>query len=277
MLETIEIPARRSVFAALSSEFVLRAPFDTHRSFGTNSRNTPSEWLARMEYPKSDYKEYPKTLPPDDLWGQVRRTVYGKPVSDDQIQMIVDSIRSGLALTGEDRLLELGCGNGALSQFLFDGCSEFVGVDFSDYLISVAQRKFQRAGFAFVAGDAMAYLSAESLPARFTKALCYAMLSYLSDDQAEALLTGLSNRFTGITTVFLGNLPDRDRAHLFFPDGKDFSRELDDPASQIGKWRSPAQLEALAARSGWRIRIELMPEDFYQAHYRYNAVLERAR
>ncbi len=230
-----------------------------------------------MEYPKSDYKEYPKTLPPDDLWGQVRRTVYGKPVSDEQIQMIGDSIRTGLALNGDDRLLELGCGNGALSHFLFDGCSEFVGVDFSDYLISVAQRKFQRAGFSFVAGDALAYLDAEDRPERFSKALCYAMLSYLSDEQAQALLTSLFDRFTGITTVFLGNLPDRDRAHLFFHDGKDFGAELDDSASQIGKWRSPAQLAALAAQCGWRTRVELMPENFYQAHYRYNAVLERAR
>jgi 2-polyprenyl-3-methyl-5-hydroxy-6-metoxy-1,4-benzoquinol methylase len=230
-----------------------------------------------MEYPKSDYKEYPKLLPPDDLWGQVRRTVYGKPVSDEQIQMIVDSIRAGLALNGDDRLLELGCGNGALSHFLFDGCVEYLGVDFSDYLISVAQRKFQRPGFAFTANDAIAYLRAETDPSRFNKALCYAMLSYFPDEQAQVLLTELAVRFTGITTLFIGNLPDRELAYRFFPEGKDFSAELDDPASQIGQWRSPAQLEALAARVGWTTRIERMPDAFYQSHYRYNAVLERAR
>jgi cyclopropane fatty-acyl-phospholipid synthase-like methyltransferase len=230
-----------------------------------------------MEYPKSDYKEYPKLLPPDDLWGQVRRTVYGKPVSDEQIQLIVDSIRAGLALSGDDRLLELGCGNGALSHFLFDGCVEFLGVDFSDYLVSVAQRKFQRPGFTFIADDAIAYLRAEGEPARFNKVLCYAMLSYLADEQAEVVLSELSTRFSGVTTLFLGNLPDRELAHRFFPEGKDFSAELDDPASQIGQWRSPAQLEALASRAGWSVRIERMPDAFYQSHYRYNAVLERAR
>jgi cyclopropane fatty-acyl-phospholipid synthase-like methyltransferase len=230
-----------------------------------------------MEYPKSDYKEYPKLLPPDDLWGQVRRTVYGKPVSDEQIQMIVDSIRTGLALSGDDRLLELGCGNGALSHFLFDGCIEFLGVDFSEYLISVAQRKFQRPGFDFISDDAIHYLCTEAGPARFNKALCYAMLSYLSDRQAEAVLAELASRFTSIATLFLGNLPDRDLAHRFFPKGKDFSDELDDPSSQIGQWRSPDQLRALAARAGWTVRIERMPDAFYQSHYRYNAVLERAR
>jgi len=40
--------------------------------------------MAATRYPKFDYKEYPKTLDPDDVWGQVRRTVNGKPVSEDQ-------------------------------------------------------------------------------------------------------------------------------------------------------------------------------------------------
>lgn len=229
-----------------------------------------------MEYPKSDYKEYPKTLPPDDLWGQVRRTVYGKPISDDQIRLIVDSMRAGLALDGSEHLLELGCGNGALSHFLFDGCAEYLGVDFSEYLISVAQREFQRPGFSFIVDNVCSYLRSEPEPARFTKAVCFAVLSYLNDDEAGAVLSELATRFTSITTVFLGNLPDRDRAHLFFPADKDFRAELDDPASQIGKWRSPAQLEALAAKSGWLTHVSFMPESFYQAHYRYNAVLKRA-
>ncbi|RKP45603.1 class I SAM-dependent methyltransferase [Trinickia fusca] len=230
-----------------------------------------------MDYPKSDYKEYPKTVPPDDLWAQVRRTVYGKPVSDEQIQLIVDSMRAGLALNGREHLLELGCGNGALSNFLFDGCAEYFGVDFSEYLISVAQRKFQRPGFSFAVGDVGEFLHSEADPTRFTKVLCYAVLSYLNDEQAATVLGELATRFSNVTTVFLGNLPDRDRAHLFFPEGKDYHLELDDPASQIGQWRSPEQISALAARSGWRTRIERMPDTFYQAHYRYNVVLERAR
>ena len=39
-----------------------------------------------MNFPKWDYKEYPKTLPPDDFWGQVRRTVMGKPISESEIK-----------------------------------------------------------------------------------------------------------------------------------------------------------------------------------------------
>ena len=75
-----------------------------------------------MIYPKSDYfhKEYPKTLDPDDLWGQVRRTVNGKPVSDAQIALIVAAIRDGLQFSKEDVVLDLACGNGALSSYFFE-------------------------------------------------------------------------------------------------------------------------------------------------------------
>ena len=37
------------------------------------------------------YKEHPKTCDPEDFWGQVKRTVNGKPIPQAQIDMIVES------------------------------------------------------------------------------------------------------------------------------------------------------------------------------------------
>src|SRR5690348_1022007 len=107
------------------------------------------------QYPKWDYKEYPKTLPADDLWGQVRRTVYGKPVPEDQIQMIVEAIVTGLELRlPAIGLLDIGCGNGALAARLFPYCERCVGVDSSEYLIAVANTRFASARHSFICQDA---------------------------------------------------------------------------------------------------------------------------
>jgi SAM-dependent methyltransferase len=95
-----------------------------------------------MNFPKSDYKEYPKTLAPDDFWGQVRRTVHGKPITENQIQLIVEAIKNGLDFQKNDCLLDIACGNGALSRRLFHDINEFLGVDNSEYLISVAIANF---------------------------------------------------------------------------------------------------------------------------------------
>ena len=88
----------------------------------TDKPESPADW------PKSDYKHYPKTLAPDDLWGQVRRTIHGKPVSEEQIAMIVAAIRERLALAPDDVLLDLACGNGALGSYLVDACASMFGV-----------------------------------------------------------------------------------------------------------------------------------------------------
>ena len=93
-------------------------------------------------YQKFDYDENARTRAADDFWGQVKRTVHGVPVSDEQIKMIVDTIRSALDLKPDDTLLDIACGNGALSHLLFDSCSGCLGVDLSEHLISVAKANF---------------------------------------------------------------------------------------------------------------------------------------
>lgn len=225
---------------------------------------------------ESDFKEYPKTLPAKDYWGQVKRTVNGQPVSEEQIEMIVRAICANLALEhdGKDVLLDLGCGNGALSQLLFDRVSAFFGVDYSEFLISVAQRDFQKSpAFRFAVGDVMAYLQSEQEPERFTKVLCYGCFSYFP--AAEAVLTTLNQRFPQVSHVFIGNLPDKERAHLFYRNGLPGAEEMADHGSKIGIWRTQEEFKALATRSGWEAHIHIMPKEFYASHYRYDVTLLR--
>ena len=232
-----------------------------------------------MIYPKSDYKEYPKTLDPDDLWGQVRRTVNGKPVSEAQIALIVAAIRDGLQFSKEDIVLDLACGNGALSSYFFADCCSLHGVDFSPYLIEVATKRFQVPGKStFMVDDAVHYVQKEPDADRFTKALCYGSFAFFTEADAQQVLRGLRNRFVNVTRLFIGNVPDRDRAHLFYPPGTDYTSELKDHAAQIGIWRSKAEFHALAAEEGWELTPSLTPPEYYAAHYRFDALLTpRAR
>jgi SAM-dependent methyltransferase len=222
------------------------------------------------------HKEYPKTCGSNDFWGQVKRTVNGKPVSEDQIDMIINAVRNGLSLRNEDILLDIGCGNGALSSYFFNDCSGFLGIDFSDYLISVAKTNFENLPrFAFEKSDAASYVDNESEPFRFTKALCYGCFAYLTFADAEHVLRLLSERFLNIKTLYIGNLPDKERAHLFYPDGTDYSSLLYDNASPIGIWRSKEDMSELAFASHWDVRFNTMPANFYSSHYRYDAILSK--
>jgi SAM-dependent methyltransferase len=226
---------------------------------------------------ESDFKLYPASLDPKDYWGQVKRTINGAPVSEEQIEMIVRAINHGLALTdqGSDTLIDIGCGNGALSNLLFGNLSAFLGIDYSDYLISIAKSDFELLpNFQFKTEDSLGYVLSETEPLRFNKALCYGCFSYFSE--AENFLRGLHDRFTNIERVFIGNLPDRDRANIFYRDGLPSTHELEDYNSKIGVWRSQSEFEALARRANWSCQFRKMPENFYASHYRYDVILTRS-
>lgn len=225
---------------------------------------------------KSDYKYYPRTLAADDFWGQVRRTVNGEPVGDEQISMITGAILRGLQLESDDVLLDLACGNGALSSRLYEHCAALLGVDFSEFLISVAENNFQQLPrYVYQCDDAAHYVETEPEPERFTKALCYGSFSFFPPESSETVLTQLRERFVNVERIFVGNLPDRDLAHLFYRQGVPEQALLDDHTEQIGTWRSRREFTELARLCGWNASFSTMPVEFF-SDYRYDVVLTPA-
>jgi len=77
-----------------------------------------SERLSRS-YP-ANYDAHARSVPADAYWAQVRRTINGEPIDGAQIALIVKAITAGLSLKQGDSVVDLGCGNGALSSYLFD-------------------------------------------------------------------------------------------------------------------------------------------------------------
>lgn len=222
------------------------------------------------------FKHHPETCDPDDYWGQVKRTVNGKPVSPDQIALIVDSIGNGLQLEADDTLLDLCCGNGALTSHLFARCAGGLGVDYSAFLIEVANRRFTRNGSErYLLSDALDYVLNGDGPDAFTKVLCYGAFPYFGPDAARSMLQALNRRFERVSHIYLGQLPDKSRMDRFFTDRAPAPGEADDPGSLLGIWRTPEELAALAEDAGWIVRPVHQPDQFFASHYRFDAVLSR--
>ncbi len=228
-----------------------------------------------QSYPIFDHDAHARTRNAKDFWGQIRRTVNGEPVSNDQIALIVKTIQEALDLNKSDFLLDIACGNGALSQLLFTSCSRYLGVDLSEYLISVARDNFEkRPDYEFQNYDVAEYLEQEDEPERFSKVLCYGSFSYFSSENATNLLRSLSMDFANVECVFIGNLPDKEKAAEFYKREPNMA-ELSDCLSQIGIWRTRDEFHELASNTGWKLNLTKMPSDFYSSHYRYDALLYR--
>lgn len=211
---------------------------------------------------------------PEDFWGQIGRSVRGVAVPEDQIRLLVDAVVDGLNLSADDLLLDLCCGNGALSARCFERCRGGVGVDFSDYLIGVAKKHFEKPPQQkYVLADAMEFVHSSVDCRRFTKTLCYGSFAYLSRDSARDLLATVRHRFVHVGRFFVGNLPDKGMLHDFFDPGAYVPGIEDESESPIGIWRTVQEFSDLAASTGWRVDFRRMPANYYAAHYRYDAVL----
>jgi len=220
------------------------------------------------------YKEHPKTCDPDDYWGQVKRTINGKPVTQDQIDMIVAAVCDGVDLARDDFLLDLCCGNGALTSYFFQRCAGGVGVDFSEFLVDIAKQRFsKRPSEEYLLRDALDYVKHCDRPERFTKAVCYGAFMFFPADSAAELLVVLRRRFTSLASLFIGNLPDKGRIADFFHDGEYRDGIEDDAASPTGIWRTADEFVRISEAAGWSASIRRMPPSFYAAHYRFDAVL----
>lgn len=219
---------------------------------------------------------YPVTKRSDDFWRQVKRTVNGIPVSQEQIDMIVVAVRNALSFSLDDVLLDLGCGNGALSSYFFDNVHQLHGVDISEYLIGIAKEYFEDLPcFSFKKEDIVSFVENTVDTKKFTKCLFYGVFPYLSHKDARVVLDSLARRFHNLQTIFIGNLPDREKTQFFYYKGIDFSLDLDNNNSPIGIWRSKKDFVQLAHKAGWQAEIHTINKDYYAAHYRYDMVLER--
>ncbi len=184
-----EVPAPYAFIPSLSILDVLmwRRPADAVAHIRDRSRDPGALGAAGVrgggasaEYPKWDYQEYPKTLARDDFWGQSWRTIMGRRITEAEVAILVSHIRDTLRLRPEDVLLDLGCGNGALSARLFDSCAAYAGVDRSAYLIEIAKAYFEQPPeYVFFEGDVTGFAASVERPERYTKILCFAVVQYL--------------------------------------------------------------------------------------------------
>ena len=190
--------------------------------------------------------------------------------------MIVKAVVKGLDLKPEDTLLDLCCGNGALSTLLFNHCNGGIGIDFSEYLISIANKYFAKKSNKekYLLGDVVAFCENPIESDIFTKAVCYGSFSYIEHERAEKLLCLLINNFKNLKYFYIGNCPDRELLYEFSKDHNFLNGTEDNPASPIGIWRTQETFKSLAQNCGWRVSFRKMPPSFYASHYRYDVILK---
>lgn len=227
-----------------------------------------------MTDPRLAYDRHARSLPEQAFWEQVKRTIGGKPVTEEQIALIVDQCRGLLDFRSDESFLDLCCGNGALTARVFEGARGGVGVDISTRLIDVARGHFARPGFRYEVADVVEWAETAEIPDPAPSvALLYGSINYLSPAEVARLLGALRLRFTSLRRLVIGNVADRDRMNAFYTE-KTYEPGIENrPDSAIGYWWRQGDFSDTASEAGWKTEVHRMPPGFFSAHYRYDLCL----
>jgi len=221
------------------------------------------------------HKEYPKQFARDEFWLQIKRTVNGRQVSENDIEMIVERICRQLILNSTEHLLDLGCGNAALSSRMFNLLGKYTGVDFSEYLLSVANEYFKpNENITYHKSDIYDFILNEKNPSLYNKILCYGVISYLPSDKVICLLGDIRDRFQNVERIYLGNIPNRKKAEEFYSKRDVGEYNLDAHDSSIGFWWDPDDMAEQVLAIGFDPEISYMPSSFYASEYRFDLTLK---
>lgn len=224
----------------------------------------------------------------EDALKQVGKTRMGVPVGPEQLDLILEAIADALALETTDHVVDLGCGNGIVSERIASQVESVLGVDVSPQLVNDAQSFRATESLQFVLGDFTdKRLLSEWPGARETgvtwKWYAYEVIQHLSPLELKTFLTTVATKVRSEKTgppkslqLFLGSIPDRTRIHDFYdtPERWNFyKRNLAAGKEQIGTWWTPEELHSLAAEVGFGCQILPQKTALYTSHYRFHALL----
>ncbi|MCC9608442.1 methyltransferase domain-containing protein [Blastopirellula sp. JC732] len=221
---------------------------------------------------------YPNRFGDGNLLRQVGKTVKGVPISESQLQSLVQDVIGKLDLQKDDFLLDLCCGNGLLTKELAARCGGAVGVDFSKPMLESANEVNSGSNIEYLLMDAR---NIESLTTRFggrfTKVMMYEALAYFDEDDVANLLRSLKPLMSDDARILFASVLDSDLKWRFFNTwGRRWNYLVNirmrgrDPG--IGKWWVRRDLARICEKAGFD--AQFIPQDaaLHTSHYRVDVV-----
>lgn len=229
-------------------------------------RNWEKFWTA---------KTHTSTESESDLLVQVGKTRFGVPVPQEQVQILSSHILKNIALTTEDRVLDLGCGNGILSKELSVSCRHVTGVDFSGNLLKTATQKSSSSNIDYVKADLAKLGSVGFENGPYSAAFCSEVIQNLDEEMFLEMLKGLHTHRHGEMRLLISGIPDLDRIRNFYDTDERWSWYLSkilEGGDHIGRWWTKQQVLSIIEKSGFIGRVIAQPNTLYTAHYRFDVL-----
>ncbi|MDP5171535.1 MAG: class I SAM-dependent methyltransferase [Bacteroidia bacterium] len=207
---------------------------------------------------------------------QVARVRSQGDFEQEDIEKLAGHLAHLLDLQPGDRLLDLCCGNGLLTQRLATRCADITGVDLAPAMIQTAKAQFSAPNISYLVGNVVEVDRLVNGP--FDKILLHFSFQYLERKEGEQALAAMSKLLTPTGRIVLGDVPERERLVNFYRNPLIRARyKLDRLRGKdnMGKFWSTAELQQAIAPLGLQLNRKAQPEGFPYAHYRADFVIYR--
>lgn len=163
-----------------------------------------------MTYLERVYAQKIETAATDDLLFQVGHTEGGQAITPAQFSAMVGDLQALLELSPEDHLLDLCCGNGAVTSVLAPQVSATVGIDLVEGLVEVARRQEHVGAHVRYQQCDLRRLSEhpalEEEP--FNRVLLHAALQHFTPGDFKPLMREILRRSTPDVVIVIGFVPE---------------------------------------------------------------------
>ena len=211
---------------------------------------------------------------------QVGKTVQGQPISGLQFRQIHSDIAQHLALSSDDVVLDLCCGNGLITKEIAQISQSVVGVDFSHPLINIAGQDHQPDNVRYHHLSVLDLTPEAIGPTEpFTKVYMYEALQDFGKGDLVTILATILELSADDVVILLGSVLDKSRFWHFYntPQRRfDFFKRKLLGGDTLGTWWDKRFIQETCNRMGWQ--SDFLPQHtmLHTAHYRFDVRIRRA-
>lgn len=209
-----------------------------------------------------------------DLFGQVGKTIKGKSVGNDHLQLIVKQIVSALSLSVEDKVLDFGCGNGLITREIASKVSYVHGIEQNKALYESALENSAAKNISYMISDIFSFDTSDST---CNKAYMYEVIQHIEPVRLPDLMDLFKDLFSDGAMIFIGGIPDEEKKWDFY-DTYDrrcgLLQALIDSGDPMGNWFHKDYLICLGESYDLSVNILPQPDSLYTSHYRFDCLIE---
>jgi ubiquinone/menaquinone biosynthesis C-methylase UbiE len=199
-------------------------------------------------------------------------------------EKIALDIKEKMQFKNDEVILDVCCGNAALTRYIAHWCKEIHGVDYSEHLIETAKK--------IKANEAISNLHLHLSDAMnidklfqgnfFDKSYCYFSFQYFNKEKRELLLEKLFYVTKPDGVIFIGDIPDKTRMWNFYPSRIKFYREkfsrfikLKEGECNLGWWVKPQEIIEWCKKN--KLSVSILPQSKELPHwyYRFDVMINK--